>query len=75
MRGKILNRFDWVVRKIDLFLQLAGRGRVQLKRSIFDDCACSTSNVQDEEARMEDEVITKYCSHEEVTLTWGFPYT
>ncbi|CAA3027267.1 Hypothetical predicted protein [Olea europaea subsp. europaea] len=60
-------RFDRVERKIDLFLQLAGRGGVQSERSEFDDRAFSTGDQQNKEARERDEVIIEECSDEEVT--------
>lgn len=50
-----------------IFSQLVGRGGVQSKRCGFDDGACSTGNQQNEESRIEKEVIIKDCSQEDVT--------
>ncbi|CAA2936507.1 Hypothetical predicted protein [Olea europaea subsp. europaea] len=67
LRGEMSEHFDRVERKIDLFLQLAGRGGVQSERSEFDDRAFNIDNQQKKEARERDEVIIEECSHEEVT--------
>ncbi|CAA2949065.1 Hypothetical predicted protein [Olea europaea subsp. europaea] len=67
LRGEISERFDRVERKIDLFLQLAGRGGVQSERSEFDDRVFSIGNQHNKEARERDEVIIEECSHEDVT--------
>ncbi|CAA2949068.1 Hypothetical predicted protein [Olea europaea subsp. europaea] len=57
LQGKMSERFNQVEMKIDLFLQLAGRGRVQSERSEFDDRAFSTGNQQNKEAREQYDVI------------------
>ncbi|CAI9753247.1 unnamed protein product [Fraxinus pennsylvanica] len=67
LRGEILEHFNRVEKKIYLFLQLVGRGGVQSERSGFDENAYSTHSQQNEEARVEKDVIIEDCSKEEVT--------
>jgi hypothetical protein len=68
LRSEMLEHFNRVEKKIDLFIQTVGRGGVQSERSGFDYGAYSTHSRGNEGARMEEEeVIIEDCSKEEVT--------